>query len=169
MEYPVPTHLKNILKVNDYDQSNLYGSVVCPCGCDIFRIYHNEDREFDDTLPYNEQYGLKFKAECTKCGAVHLIFDQAVQGYDGLVCGDCKSAPDDTLHPLTCKKCGTDRFELDIYIEVEDKEQFIEECVSEYTDKFTPDDYVDAFDWITITTTCDKCGDVDEWVSLELS
>ena len=56
-----------------------------------------------------------------------------------------------------------------VTLQIEDKEQFIEECVNEYPDKFSPDDYVDAFDWIAINVCCKKCSKEVEWISLELS
>ena len=55
-------------------------------------------------------------------------------------------------------------------IEVEDREQFIEECVEFEPERFVPDDYVDAFNWIVISAECAECGDYREkWVDLELS
>ena len=54
-------------------------------------------------------------------------------------------------------------------IEAEDQEQFIEECVMEYPDEFSEDNYVDAFNWITVTLHCVNCDDKNEWINLELS
>lgn len=41
MNYPIPTHLKSIFRVNerDTDSSNLSGSIVCDCGCVFFQSY----------------------------------------------------------------------------------------------------------------------------------
>lgn len=171
MNYPIPTHLKNILIVNESetDSSNLNGKIVCDCGCEHFSILHNEDREYDSKLKYWEQDGLKVVAVCDKCKKKHLVFDEATQGYNGLVCGDCKTASDDSLTYLKCPKCGSDIFSMTIDIEIEDKEQFIEECVNEYPDRFSPEDYIDSFDWITINIRCKKCAYEYEWISLELS
>ena len=92
-----------------------------------------------------------------------------LQGYNGLVCGDFKTAPDDSLTDLICHKCGSTVFSITMDIEIEDKEQFIEECVNEYPDRFSPDDYINSFDWITINVCCQKCSKRIEWISLELS
>jgi len=169
--YPVPNHLKSILKVDEdlSDMHDLDGKIVCTCGCQKFRIMHNNDRKYDDSLNYREQDGLKINAICSKCGKKHLLFDEATQGYGGFVCHDHKTADDKTLTGLKCKKCGADMFSVMIGIEAEDKEQFIEECVTEYPDEFSLEDFIDSFDWITITVRCESCGNVDEWISLELS
>lgn len=171
MDHPIPTHLKNIFKVNENktDGSDLNGDIVCECGCEHFSVLHNEDRKYDEALSYDEQYGLKVVAICNNCGRKHLIFDEASQGYSGFVCGEFRTAPDDSLTELVCSKCGTAVFSLTLDIETEDKEQFIEECVNEYPDRFSPDDHIDAFDWITITVCCQNCALKDEWISLELS
>ena len=54
-------------------------------------------------------------------------------------------------------------------IEVEDKNQFVEECVNEFPERFTAEDYVDSFDWITITLCCANCNESVDWIDLELS
>lgn len=62
------------------------------------------------------------------------------------------------------------RNEIEIGIEVEDREQFIEEVVEEEPDKYVPEDYVDAFDWICIYIKCSECGQViNDWVDFETS
>lgn len=171
MEYPIPTHLRDIFKVDEQhsDQTELRGKIVCPCGCEIFKIMHNEDREWDDSLPYGEQVGLKINTICVKCNQTLLLFDQATQGYDGFVCYDFKTASDDSLSSLTCEKCGVSMFHVKLVIEVEDKEQFMEECVADAPDAFKPEDYVDAFNWITVTVRCAACDYENDWIDLELS
>lgn len=171
MEYPIPTHLKDILKVNAQrsDEETLVGSIVCTCGSEVFGIMQNEDGEWDDSLPYGEQDGLKINAVCVKCHKKLLLFDAATQGYDGFVCHGSKTAPDDSLTPLKCEKCGVNMFRVNVMIEVEDKEQFIEECVADAPDEFKPEDYVDAFGWIVVNLRCAACGLEDDWIDLELS
>ena len=171
MNDPIPTHLKTIFRVNENETnaSNLSGSIVCDCGCEYFTILHNENRQYDPSMRYSEQDGLKVVAICNNCRKKHLIFDEATQGYNGLICGDFKTALDSCLSDYICHKCGSTIFSISLDIEIEDKEQFIEECVNEYPDKFSPDDYIDAFDWITISVCCKKCSKEIEWISLELS
>ncbi len=181
MNYPIPTHLKNILSVDKSktDNSNLNGRIKCDCGCEIFAVLQNENRDCENTeniIEYSEINGFtvagdgsKVIAVCKNCQKKHLIFDEAAQGYNGFVCGDFKSASDDSLVFLKCLKCNTSYFSMVLDIEIEDKEQFIEECVTVYPDRFSPDDYVDSFDWITITVCCDNCKVKNEFLNLELS
>ena len=170
-DFPIPTHLKSILKVDESlsDIRNLDEKIVCNCGCETFKITHNNDREYNESLSYSEQDGLKINIFCSNCNKKYLLFNQAKQGYDGFVCHECKTANDNTLTALKCKKCGSDIFSVTLGIEVEDKEQFIEECVNEFPDDFTSEDFVNAFNWIVVTIKCCNCGDVDEWINLELS
>ena len=90
MNDPIPTHLKAIFRVNEHETnaSNLSGSIVCDCGCKYFTILHNENRQYDPSMSYSEQDGLKVVAICNNCRKKHLIFDEATQGYNGLVCSD---------------------------------------------------------------------------------
>lgn len=170
-KYPVPTHLKDIMDIDEScsDMHNIEGAIVCTCGCERFILMQNEDQDRRNSLRYGEWDGVKINAVCEKCGTTWLLFDQATQGYDGFVCCDYKSAPDEKLTPLKCRKCGKKVFGVRLSIEVEDREQFIEECVTEYPERFSPEDFVDSFDWITVEVLCAECKHRDEWISLELS
>lgn len=171
MEYPIPTHLKSILKVDKTlsDLNHIDGKVICNCGCENLKIMQNEDREYNESLSYMEQEGLEIIAICEECERKLLLFDEATQGYTGFVCHECKTPKYESLTGLKCKKCGADVFDVMLGIEVEDREQFIEECVAESPDEFSADDFVNAFNWITVTVHCVNCGNRNEWVSLELS
>ena len=35
--------------------------------------------------PNSEQEGLKIVVKCVECEKEHLLFDQAIHGYDGLI------------------------------------------------------------------------------------
>ena len=113
-------------------------------------------------MPYSEQDGLKINLICQTCERKHLLFDQAAQGYDGFVCHDCKTVKDEKLKILKCEKCCADTFSVMLEIEAENKEQFIEECVMEYPDEFSADDYVDVFNWIVVTVQCSECSNTEE-------
>ena len=108
-------------------------------------------------------------AKCSKCGDTELLFDQAKHGYDGFVCHSFRSADKNALKHVKCEKCGGEIFSADISIEVEEKEQFIEECVNEYPEEFSEEDFADAFGWFTLTAKCAKCGLNNEVIDLELS
>ena len=56
--------------------------------------------------------------------------------------------------------------------EIQDRAAFYKDVVDKLTilnDYISPDDYVDAFDWIAINVCCKKCSKEVEWISLELS
>ena len=67
--FPIPTHLKNILQLdeNKSNKEEVAGKIVCSCGCKKFHIYHNINREYDHSIPYSEQDGLKVLIKCTEC------------------------------------------------------------------------------------------------------
>lgn len=169
--YPIPTHLKNIFEIDESASNNyaISGKIVCDCGCNKYNIYHNDNREYDHSVPYSEQEGLKIVVKCVKCEKEHLLFDQATHGYDGFVCHDLKSADNESLELFKCKPCMSEVFLINVDIEVEDLEQFIDECVTEFPDEFSPEDYVNAFNWIVISLTCSECNETIEWINLELS
>lgn len=55
-------------------------------------------------------------------------------------------------------------------IEAEDKEQFIQEVVKDEPDKFSAEDYVDAFNGIGLDIRCRHCGAFHKnWIALETS
>lgn len=97
---------------------------------------------------------------------MHLLFDQAKQGYDGFVCHDLVSANYENLELFQCESCVSEAYIIKFDIEAEDLEQFIEECVTEFPEEFSPEDYVDAFNWIVIILTYNE---IIELVNLELS
>ena len=167
-ERSLPRHLRGLLTVDEAksDSSSVTGKVKCTCGCDKIRL-----RTFglDDAGEDDWKYGIKVTAECTGCSSNHLLFDQAVHGYDGYVCHSFETKGDIVYSPVICEKCGSEVFSAEICTETEDIEQFIEEVVNEYPDEFREEDYVDAFGWITMNVKCDKCGFENEIINLELS
>ena len=171
MEYPIPTHLKHLLKVDmsKSDSNYLSGSIVCECGCDRFSIQHNENRKYDPQIPFDEQDGLKVIVNCKECEKEYVLFDESKHGFNGFVNEDCRTASNDSLKELSCKTCGSRYFFVNVGIEAEDKNQFVEECVNEFPERFTAEDYVDSFDWITITLCCANCNESVDWIDLELS
>ena len=140
--FPIPTHIKNILQL-DEKKSNIEevaGKIVCSCGCNKFHIFHNINREYDQSIPYSEQDGLKVLIKCTECENSYILFDEAPQGFYGFVCHDCKTANDEYLEIFKCESCGANSFKIDVDIEAEDYEQFIEECVEEFPEDLSPED-----------------------------
>lgn len=171
---PIPTHLKEILQVDEdtFDGHNMDGKLKCTCGCDDIRlrIYGEEHREHISVRRYKDNYGFRIMGSCALCGKDFEIFDMAKHGYNGFVCHDGVPVEDADLKEYLCGACQGDNFAVDVGIELEDKEQFIEEVVEDEPDKFVPEDYVDAFDWFTVALQCKKCGrKYGDWVDFETS
>ncbi len=171
---PIPTHLRDILKVDEetFDGHNMDGRLQCTCGCDDIRlkIYGEQHQEHIAVKRYKNDYGFRIAGACAACGKSFDIFDMAKHGYNGFVCGDGASVEEEDLKVYHCGACQGDAFTVEIGIELEDKEQFIEEVVEYEPDKFVPEDYVDAFDWFTVALKCKKCGrKYEDWVNFETS
>ncbi|MCR5539729.1 MAG: hypothetical protein K6F71_02665 [Ruminococcus sp.] len=166
----LPKHLRGILDIDEQrsDDGCVYGFVKCSCGCDRVRL-KTAGFEYDEKLSYSEQTGVMVMAECSDCGKKILLFDQAKHGYDGFVCGDFISADKDQLTTVKCAECGADIFTTETGIEVEDRDQFIEECVNEFPEKFKEEDFTEAFNRFTLTAKCEKCGHTDDIINLELA
>lgn len=169
---PIPTHLKNILIIskNGYNGDDIEGMIQCTCGCKNIKlkIYAEEHNDHISVNEYKGDYGFRIVGLCTSCKKTFDIFDMAKHGYDGFVCNDGKSVEDIDLKKYSCSDCKNDTFEVEVGIELEDQEQFNEEIVNENPDEFKSEDYVDAFDWITISLKCSNCGRViKDWVNFE--
>jgi ribosomal protein S27E len=166
----LPKHLMGILDIDEQrsDEGCVYGTVKCTCGYGSIRL-QTGGIEYNDELSYNEQTGVMVMAECSDSGKEILLFDQAKHGYDGFVCGDFVSADKNQLTTVKCAECGSDNFTAEIGIEVEDRDQFIEECVNEFPERFKEEDFTEAFNWFALTVKCEKCGHTEDIIDLELT
>ncbi len=158
----VPNHLEKILLVDEYDENGtLSGKIVCECGCETFGIkYFGEVYEPGciGMGKYGEKYAHTVKAVCRNCGKEWLLYDFAKHGYDGLICEDGISVPDEELIDVVANdECD---FEVNMSIEFDDEEQFTEEIVENPPDgmSFVPNDRVSIWSWIVIDLKCAKSG-----------
>ena len=130
------------------------GEIKCSCGNEFFEIWESNER-------------LIVKAVCKQCGKEIVIFDAGRHGWDGFVCGDDfldREMPYDKYH---CCNCREDGHKIIVHIASQGKEDFIEECLAN-DDSFSLEDWVDAFEWISISLTCEKCGLISKkWLDLE--
>lgn len=171
--YPVPRHLVKIFKpdTDHCDEHSLDGKIVCDCGCKEFYIKvfaELDDEQIPHVCSYEDDWALVIKVLCKDCKKEWILFDMSKHGYNGYVCQDGVTVPDSELKGYSCSGCGNETFEIKVGIEVEDKEQFIEEVVECEPDQFSEEDYVDAFDWIVIDTKCPRCGrEEKDWISFE--
>ncbi|SCW65806.1 Ribosomal protein L9, N-terminal domain [Paenibacillus tianmuensis] len=172
--YPIPKHLNDILipMGTDNNENRVDGVVRCLCGCETFSVSVYGDKEGQDIYvgEYNNDSALMIKAECTECHKTHLIFDLSKHGWNGFVCHDGVTVPDDELFPWPCKKCSSDVHHIKLTIISEGKEDYVDNLGDDIGDgkEFSEDDWVEAFGWITISLTCSHCGFNDErWIDYE--
>lgn len=172
---PVPRHLEEIFQA-DLEQKTDYGldgTLKCTCGCQKFRLRTYAHVRKDGCLGvtrYGDGYALVIQAECSACARVWPVFDMSRHGYNGYVCHEGVEVPDSELKTYRCPECGKEEFLVEVGLELEDREQFAEEVVAYEPDVYSEEDYVDAFDWITISVTCTGCGHrAKDWVNFETS
>ena len=156
MIYPIPTHLQEILIPvgNENSEFEVTGKIKCPCGSESFKILESNDKEIT-------------KAVCEKCNKEFLLFDSGKHGWNGFICGDDYLDREMPFNQYFCSECEKDTFGINIKISSQGKEDFEEECLSD-DDSFTLADWVNAFDWITISLLCEECGfNSEEWLDFE--
>ena len=155
MDLPIPTHLQPFFSLVG-DENNEYevtGTVHCSCGYEEFEVWESNDCQI-------------VKLKCKKCGKEIVVLDTGKHGWEGFVCND--DFLDRTLpfNKYVCDKCKEDSFKVTINITSLGKEDFISECVSN-DDSFSEEDWVNGFEWIKISLSCDNCSYEDDWVDLE--
>jgi len=170
---PIPTHLKNtLIPIGDKNgESHVDGVIRCTCGFESFyiKIYADTKNGYLQAGEYNSGYALVVKAECKDCGKTHLIFDGSKHGWNGFVCHDGVTVPDVDLKSWNCPKCNCDIHNIKIGVNSQGKQDFIDETgIADGESDFTEDEWVDAFDWITMGLKCSGCGHTDEkWIDYE--
>ena len=170
---PIPKHLSGILSsINEEsDEFHVSGSIFCSCGCKDFyvKIYADIKNGYPQVCKYNEDYALVIKAVCKDCAKDHLIFDDSKHGWNGFVCHEGVTVPDEKLKNWNCPKCKSDIYNINLSINSHGKQDFIDELELEdgETD-FTEDEWIEAFDWITIDLKCLSCAyDDKKWIDYE--
>jgi len=158
MDLPIPSHLRDIMiPVGESNSTfEVTGILRCSCGHDRFRVASAYDR-------------LIVTVYCEKCGKEHLLFDAWKHGWDGFVCRGNIRQPEDPQPPIreTCRKCGSDLYRVKVWISSQGPDDFLEECVNN-DPSFSAEDWVDAFEWITVGLTCADCGEAErDWLDLE--
>lgn len=175
MQLPLPSHLKDILKPigNENTEFLLTGKVVCSCNSENFTIkIVGDDSEYEEenvirVIEVDGNYFLIIKVECNSCHKEHLIFDDGFHGWNGFVCGIInKSLPRPEAKAWGCNKCTKTNHSIVVTISSQGKDDFISEGGTD--EGFDENDWVEAFDWITIGIACNSCEEKnDEWISYE--
>ena len=170
---PIPTHLENILipMGTENNEFHINGIVRCTCGCECFqiRIFADTKNGYPQVCEYNDNYALFIKAICMDCGKEHLIFDGSKHGWNGFVCHDGITVPDEELKSWSCSKCRCDIHAIEISINSQGKQDFMDETgIADGETDFKEDDWINAFGWIVIGLRCYGCGYKDEkWIDFE--
>lgn len=169
----LPKHLEKILKVTEYDENGyMSGKIVCECGCEKFGV-----RYFGEQYPphligvkeVGDKYAMVLKAVCRECGKEYELYDYSKHAYDGLICFDGVSVPDEELADA---RADDERdFGIEMSVEFDDIEQFTEEVVDDPPEgmSFKPDDRFNIWSWIVVHLICVKSGKKLEFINDELS
>lgn len=168
----LPTHLEKIFKVTEREDSYLTGKIVCECGCETFGV-----RYFGESYPphcvgvnkVGDRYALVLKAVCRGCSKEYELYDFSKHAYDGLICGDGVSVPDEEL--VDARADDERDFGIELSIEFDDEEQFTEEMLENPPEgmTFTPKDRFNIWSWIVVSLICAKSGEKLEFINDELA
>lgn len=156
MVFPIPTHMQSILFPvgSNNREFEVTGKIKCPCGSEVFEVWESNDRQI-------------VKVVCEQCKKEFVVFDSGKHGWNGFVCEDDFLDRDLPFKQYLCSKCNKEFFGVTVHISSQGKDDFKEECLSN-DDSFTLEDWVNAFDWITISLSCEKCRLVCEgWLDFE--
>lgn len=159
MEYPIPSHLKNYLELigDENDEFKIKGIVKCKCGSKSFKIYESNNK-------------MIVKVFCSLCNEELILFDEDKHGWNGFVCNDNFLNREESLNITKCSKCNNDKFEIEVTIASQGKEDFIDESCLEnsHGETLNESDWVNAFEWISANITCLNCKNQDEsWLHCE--
>lgn len=156
MDYPIPTHLQPFLTMIDEKNSEyeVTGTIHCSCNCEQFEVWESNDRNI-------------VKLICKQCGSEIIILDSGKHGWDGFVCKNDFLDRNLPFKKYNCPNCNEDVFKILVWISSQGKQDFLDECVSN-DDSFSLADWVDGFEWITISISCTTCSfEEKDWVDLE--
>jgi hypothetical protein len=173
MNLPIPHHLKAILLPIGEGNSEFraHGSISCECGCTVFSVFAFGKTEEANLIveQYEDDYSLVVKVKCVSCGKSHLLFDMSKHGWNGFVCHDGVSVPDEKLEAWKCQECGSDTHHVTITIDSQGRADYISELGAEITSgESSKDDWTEAFEWISMDLTCTNCKTcIERWVDLE--
>lgn len=173
IELPIPKHLKNILiPLGERNNKNHVDGVIrCECGSETFKvnIYSEKNKDYVCVGEYEEDYGLVVMCNCVFCNRKHLVFDMSKHGWNGFVCKDGVTIPEEKLFDWKCKECGSSVYHMTISISSEGKEDFVENLTDEIGEgEFKEEDWIESFSWITINIVCYDCGfENTRWIDYE--
>ena len=118
------------------------------------------------TTEYEKNYYIVVSVECMKCKSNISVFDNTKHGWNGFICHDenIDSAKRPLYNEWICTECKSKSHDIEININSQGQKDFTQEAGDEYE----PNDWVEAFDWITIKTKCNSCNkEYNNWISYE--
>jgi hypothetical protein len=173
----VPKHLSDCLSRNviQHDSYRMEAEFQCQCGSKVFSWYtvgavcvgdplHRPSSVVKDGVPH-----FRIENECVVCNHRNLVFDAHYHGWNGYICRNqaYASAPRTAMILWKCPICSATRQEGKLGIASEGIDDF-KEFLKDVGDRFKLDDWVDAFGWIHISLTCEKCcTHIPGWVDYE--
>lgn len=149
-----PRHLEKIY--HPTDQEGCDGEIICQCGCRAFKIrcFGEFCGKYKMAIhKYENKYAQAVRAVCGDCGADYLLYDFALHGYDGLICGEGIAVPDELFDDF---RTETDSlFEVKMFLEYQGEADFVEDVVNDTWllqegFHFTADDRVNVWDSVAI-------------------
>lgn len=167
----IPNHLVDFLAIcsnEKNDPQNVNGELTCQCGPNMFRVGFtgtlNKSLFGSRSISSSVDGHLALNATCSICGKQIMVFDSNLHGYDALFerkenQGIVLAASTASFKQYTCPKCSRDAFLLRLkisYLERSEYEELSHNGTLEYNE------WADAFDWITISTTCANCRHTDK-------
>jgi hypothetical protein len=169
---PTPKHLESILVRDDakVDETDLSGKLKCTCGSETFSLrYPGKTQGWLNKTPCTIEIDGKFfflvKTVCNTCKTEHLIIDQDVHGWNGVICRDeeQRGLPRPPLVDWKCS-CGSVEHKARITIMTQGKTDFVEEAGDEFDENLWPE----AFSSLSMDITCAKCGKQNKtWIDVE--
>ncbi|MBQ8611446.1 MAG: hypothetical protein IJ412_07020 [Oscillospiraceae bacterium] len=149
IELPIPTHLKDhFVPLGDKNTGRqVSGAIRCSCGCGDLAVWSSNERRL--VIPV-----------CGQCEKIFLLFDAGRHGWNGFVCGEDPLVRSEPVEEFCCPKCGQSSFGIGAVITSQGKEDFCRQALTG-EDDLTPEDWVNAFDYIGISLRCRNCGWTD--------
>ena len=106
------------------------------------------------------------KVKSTQLKNEFEIFNSLLYGYDAIISNKQEMAmPTKYKRKSKCHICGCETYKIYINIHNTGKKDLLEDQACEYINE---DNWVDAFDWISIDLECSDCGKkTKEWFEME--
>jgi hypothetical protein len=143
------------------------GDFLKPDGCVAFLDITPEYQVLTSIAAKFKSGYYYFTGRCRGCGKEILLFDSRKYGYDGLCEAlEGRQRNDDTNGITKTKKRHCENEGYKIYLTFSSTGK--EDLITETGGLITEENWKDAFDWLTIDLSCNKCGKTTkDWRDIE--